>query len=128
MTICERVRFSNTTSDFESPTLMSLRLTVMSCVLADGALGPDPDAARRHDELARCCVAVLSDVLGELQRSAPSALLPPRGAGFGRGREHHAGTQRLVILEVLLGVQPAPAAAPAPPPATAHPSGRFLAR
>src|SRR5688500_17062216 len=127
MTICVRVRLSNTTMDFESPTLMSTCLTATSRLLFDGTFGAHADHTSGHDELARGCITELRQRLGELQRAAPPALLLPRVPLLLRGREHHARPHRLVVLEVLLGVQ-STAAATAATATAAHPAGRLPPR
>src|SRR5438552_9352368 len=124
MTICVRVRLSNTTVDCESPTLMSLRLTVTSPLLVDRTFGPHADHARCHHELAGGRVAELGHALGELQLAAAFALLLPGVALLLRPGELHTWPHRLVVLEVLLGVQTA-TSAPSTTAAGAHPARRL---
>ncbi len=92
---------------------MSTRVRVSPCftlamsrlLLHDG-LGAHADAACSDDELA-VLIAVLGHRLGEDELAAPAALLLPRVARLCRARQHIAGAQRAVVLEVLLGVEPA---------------------
>src|SRR4051794_37870923 len=103
---------------------MSSFCTGMSHSLIDRTLGLDAHHPRRDDELAGRRVAELGDVLGEPELAAALALLLPLVAlPLTRG-EDHARTHRLVVLEVLLGMEAATAA----PSAAAHTTGRFATR
>src|SRR5262245_34956413 len=108
MTSCVRVRCSITTSSRVSPTFSCDALRAMSplLLLLDHALGAHAHAAGRDDQVA-VLVAVLGDRLREVQLAAALSLALPGLARLARRGEHVARAQRPVVLEVLLGVEPA---------------------
>src|SRR5215218_6155161 len=100
---------SSTTSVRESPTFTSAALSAISnsSILLHGLRRQDTDETCSDDQLARVDVGVVDVPLLEVERAASLGLLVPGGTIALGCREHFACHQRPVVLEVLLGMEPA---------------------